>query len=58
MIGNARNLLDGQLLECDICIAGAGAAGITLAHELSGSKLRVIVLESGGLNFEWFLCLV
>jgi len=52
MIGNARNLLDGQLLECDICIAGAGAAGITLAHELSGSKLRVIVLESGGLNFD------
>jgi choline dehydrogenase-like flavoprotein len=52
MIGNARNLLDGQLLECDICIEGAGAAGITLARELSGGKLRVIVLESGGLNFD------
>lgn len=52
MIGNARNLLNGQLLECDICIAGAGAAGITLARELSGSKHQVIVLESGGLDFD------
>lgn len=52
MIRNARELDAGQLLECDICIAGAGAAGITLARELSASKLHVIMLESGGLDFD------
>lgn len=52
MIRNARELEAGQRLECDICIAGAGAAGITMARELSGSKLKVIVLESGGLDFD------
>lgn len=52
MIRNARSLEEGQLLQCDICIAGAGAAGITLARELSRSKLNVVVLESGGLDFD------
>jgi len=52
MIRNARGLEDGQVLQCDVCIAGAGAAGITLARELSRSKLSVIVLESGGLDFD------
>jgi len=40
----------GTVLDTDICIVGAGAAGITLARELAGSKLRVVVLESGGLE--------
>ena len=39
-------------LETDVCIVGAGAAGITLARELSGSPLRVTVLESGGFEYE------
>lgn len=52
MIRNARTLEEGQLLQCDICIAGAGAAGITLARELSRTKLNVVVLESGGLDFD------
>ncbi len=32
----------------DLCIIGAGAAGITLAREFIGSSVRVAVLESGG----------
>lgn len=52
MIRNAREIEAGQILECDICIAGAGAAGITLARELSDSGLSVILLESGGLDFD------
>jgi choline dehydrogenase-like flavoprotein len=36
--------------SADICIVGAGAAGITLACELDGSGLKVIVLEAGGLK--------
>jgi choline dehydrogenase-like flavoprotein len=34
--------------RCDVCIIGAGPAGITIARELSGGSLRVTVLESGG----------
>jgi choline dehydrogenase-like flavoprotein len=36
--------------SADICIVGAGAAGITLACELDGSGLKIIVLEAGGLK--------
>ncbi|GAA0480317.1 GMC family oxidoreductase [Parasphingorhabdus litoris] len=38
--------------ETDICIVGAGAAGITLARQLSDSGLRILLLESGGIDFE------
>jgi choline dehydrogenase-like flavoprotein len=31
----------------DLCIAGAGAAGLALAHRLTGSPLKVLVLASG-----------
>jgi choline dehydrogenase-like flavoprotein len=34
-------------IRCDICIVGAGAAGITLALALADSGLNVHVLESG-----------
>jgi choline dehydrogenase-like flavoprotein len=37
-----------DLLRCDVCIIGAGPAGITIARELSGTQLRIILLESGG----------
>ncbi len=40
----------GTELECDLCIIGAGAAGITIARELAGTRLRVCLLESGGLE--------
>lgn len=36
-----------QLGNVDLCIAGAGAAGLTLARSLSGGRLRVLLLESG-----------
>ena len=35
-------------LTADVCIVGAGAAGIALALELAGTPLRILVLESGG----------
>jgi choline dehydrogenase-like flavoprotein len=39
-------------LDCDLCIIGAGAAGITLAREFAGSRTRVILLEAGGYQVE------
>jgi choline dehydrogenase-like flavoprotein len=52
MIVDARELDRGTVIEGDVCVVGAGAAGITIARELLGSPLRVIVLESGGLEFD------
>jgi choline dehydrogenase-like flavoprotein len=46
---DARTVPDGFVAEADVCIVGAGAAGITIARELRAQPLRVAVLESG-----WF----
>lgn len=45
---DARQLPEGAALNADICIVGAGAAGITLAVELIDSGRDVILVESGG----------
>jgi choline dehydrogenase-like flavoprotein len=39
-------------LEGDVCVIGAGAAGITVARRLLRAGLRVVLLESGGLDHE------
>jgi choline dehydrogenase-like flavoprotein len=52
MITDARSIPANAELKCDLCIVGAGAAGITLALQFVESKLRVIVLESGGEKLE------
>ena len=41
-----------DLIEADIAIVGAGAAGITMARRLVAGGRRVILLESGGLDYE------
>jgi choline dehydrogenase-like flavoprotein len=48
MFVDARTLPVGENLETDICIVGAGPAGIALALALSGSARRIILAESGG----------
>jgi len=52
MIEDVCDLPDGHALSADVCIAGSGAAGITLALELAGSGLSVLLLEAGGLKAE------
>jgi len=53
MFIDARQLTDGSRIEADIAIVGAGAAGITLALEMSDHGLRVCLLESGGFEYSW-----
>jgi choline dehydrogenase-like flavoprotein len=52
MIVDARTLTAGTVIETEVCIIGAGAAGITLAREFRDSPFRVALLESGGMHFD------
>jgi choline dehydrogenase-like flavoprotein len=52
MFIDAKALPRNAVLRSDICIVGAGPAGIALAAELRHCGLRVTLLESGGLNEE------
>lgn len=52
MIIDSYELPDGPMLEADLCIIGAGAAGITMALEFAGSGIDVLLLESGGRDEE------
>ena len=47
MFVDARDVPDGTTVAADVCIVGSGAAGITLARELSSPTRRVVLLESG-----------
>lgn len=55
MIGSfedARKFAEGTQIETDLCIVGAGAAGITIAREFIGTGIRVCLLEAGGLSID------
>ncbi len=50
MIISAENIPDKSMVQCDVCIAGAGAAGISFALEFLGSETKICVLEGGDLK--------
>ncbi len=45
---DVNELQDDTRVNSDVCIVGAGAAGITVASELDGTSLSVCLIESGG----------
>lgn len=47
MISSANEVPPGHLFQADICIVGAGAAGISLALALADSGLEILLLEAG-----------
>ena len=47
MIDSAESVAQGQELQADVCVVGAGPVGISLALALAGSGLRVLLLEGG-----------
>jgi choline dehydrogenase-like flavoprotein len=50
MIINTEELADGGTVTADICIVGAGVAGIALASEFLGTHRSIALVESGGLE--------
>ena len=47
MFIDARELAAGAELTADVCVVGAGPAGLTIARELRGSGLKTLLIESG-----------
>jgi choline dehydrogenase-like flavoprotein len=52
MLIDSYDLPETAALQADICIVGAGAAGISMALALVGSGFEVLVLEAGGTTEE------
>ncbi len=52
MFIDVYDLPNGHTIEADVCIVGAGAAGISMAREFIGTSKTVALLESGGLEFD------
>ena len=50
MLTDLNSVENGQELQADLVIVGAGAAGITLALDFLDSSHRVLLVESGGLD--------
>ncbi|MEP5338170.1 MAG: GMC family oxidoreductase [Algibacter sp.] len=49
---DARKLENDSLIEGDICIVGAGAAGISIALEWINTPYDIILLEGGGFEYD------
>lgn len=49
---DARELPANSLIEGDVCIIGAGAAGISIALEWMNSPYKIILLEGGGFEYD------
>lgn len=52
MLAYFEEIATGSHLEADVCIVGGGPAGIAVAKELDNTGLSVLVVESGGLDFD------
>ena len=51
-IVDARSVPEDETIDTDVCVVGAGVAGITLAREFIGRGFQVCLLESGDLKFD------
>lgn len=52
MFREISSIEDDQLLDFDVCIVGAGAAGISMSLSLADGPLRVALIEGGGDEFD------
>ncbi|HEY2720694.1 MAG TPA: GMC family oxidoreductase [Chitinophagaceae bacterium] len=49
---DARTIDSGSSIEGDICIIGAGAAGISMALEWINTPYKIILVEGGGFQYD------
>ena len=49
---DARSVPNHSTIETDLAIIGGGPAGIALALALAGAPFRVLLIESGGQQFD------
>ncbi|MHA2032240.1 MAG: GMC family oxidoreductase, partial [Candidatus Kariarchaeaceae archaeon] len=52
MLIDSRTIPKNKIIETDVCIIGAGAAGITIAREFIGQNFQVCLMESGGFEYD------
>jgi choline dehydrogenase-like flavoprotein len=52
MVIDGNRLPAGEELETDLCIVGSGPAGITIASELAGRPMRVLLVEAGSFEYD------
>src|SRR5277367_6643245 len=52
MLLDLQEMQSGAVLQTDVCIIGAGAAGIALSREFLDTPHSVLLLEAGGINSE------
>lgn len=50
---DARAIPKNSSIKTDVCVIGAGAAGITLAREFMGATFETCLVESGGLEWDF-----
>jgi choline dehydrogenase-like flavoprotein len=54
VITDARDLPSDVVVRGDLCVIGAGPAGQTVAREFAATDKRVLLLESGNLDFDQY----
>jgi choline dehydrogenase-like flavoprotein len=52
MLIDGRSVGAGDRLEAELCVIGAGPAGITVAHALRNRPFRVLLVEAGGFEYD------
>ena len=52
MIEDLADTGGSRQIETDVCVVGSGAAGLAFTREFLGTRTRLLVLESGGLERE------
>jgi choline dehydrogenase-like flavoprotein len=52
MFIDARTVAANAVVDADLCIVGAGAAGISLVQDLIATGVDICLLESGALDFD------
>ena len=52
MFVDSRKLSHGSEVDTDVCIVGAGPAGITLAKEFVNQNFQICLLEGGDINYD------